>query len=154
MLKVAILSVIKLNVVMLNAIVLNVAMLSVFMLSHHAECCGATPPFFWLNFLATNGKHFFNCWLFIFISDDLLITRCGSRVCHFCLDLKRIIRYKLALIFTSADHRKFLCLFGSEAARLSTSNEATLEGYAIKHVFNHCDSIMKNVNYKKTATCF
>ncbi len=74
---------------------------------------------------------------------------------NFCLwlgwsiDLKRITRYKPALIFTSADHRKFLGLFGSEAARLSTSNEATLEGYAIKHVFNHCDSIMKNVINKK-----
>jgi len=41
-------------------------------------------------------------------------------------------------------------LFGSEAARLSNSNEALLEGYAIKHVFNHCDSIMKNVINKKT----
>jgi hypothetical protein len=64
--------------------------------------------------------------------------------------LKRITRYELALIFTSADHRKFHGLFGSEAARLLTSNEATLEGYAIKHVFDHCDSIMKNVNNKKT----
>ena len=36
-------------------------------------------------------------------------------------------------------------MFGSEAARLLTSNEATLEGYAIKHVFDLCDSIMKNV---------
>jgi hypothetical protein len=43
-------------------------------------------------------------------------------------------------------------LFGSEAARLSTSNEATLEGYAIKHVFNHCDSMMKSVINKKTKT--
>jgi hypothetical protein len=34
------------------------------------------------------------------------------------IDLKRITRCKLALIFTSADHRKFLSLFGSEAARL------------------------------------
>jgi hypothetical protein len=34
------------------------------------------------------------------------------------IDLKRITRCKLALIFTSADHRKFLGLFGSEAARL------------------------------------
>jgi hypothetical protein len=59
--------------------------------------------------------------------------------------LKRITRYKLALIFESANHRKFLGLFGSEAARLLTSNEATLEGYAIKHVFDLCDSIMKNV---------
>ena len=58
----------------------------------------------------------------------------------------------VASIFTSADHRKFLGLFGSEAARLSTSNEALLEGYAIKHVFNHCDSIMKNVINKKTKT--
>ncbi len=41
-------------------------------------------------------------------------------------------------------------LFGSEAARLLTSNEATLEGYAIKHMFDHCDSIMKNVIDKKT----
>ncbi len=32
--------------------------------------------------------------------------------------LKRITRCKLALIFTSADHRQFLGLFGSEAARL------------------------------------
>jgi hypothetical protein len=47
------------------------------------------------------------------------------------IDLKRITRCRLALIFTSADHRKFLGLFGSEAARLSTSNEAALEGYAI-----------------------
>jgi hypothetical protein len=68
------------------------------------------------------------------------------------IDLKRITRYKLALIFTSADHRKFLCLFGSEAARLLTSNEATLEGYEIKQVYNHCDSIMKNVNNKKKKT--
>jgi hypothetical protein len=59
---------------------------------------------------------------------------------------------QLALIFESANHRKFLGLFGSEAARLSTSNEATLEGYAIKHVFDHCDSIMKNVINKKTKT--
>ncbi len=35
-----------------------------------------------------------------------------------CIDLKRIARCKLALIVTSADHRKFLGLFGSEAARL------------------------------------
>ncbi len=34
------------------------------------------------------------------------------------IDLKRIARCKLALIFTSADHRKFLGLFGSEEARL------------------------------------
>ncbi len=34
------------------------------------------------------------------------------------IDIKRISRCKLALIFTSADHRKFLGLFGSEAARL------------------------------------
>jgi hypothetical protein len=34
------------------------------------------------------------------------------------IHLKRITRCKLALIFTSADHRKFLGLFGSEAARL------------------------------------
>ncbi len=34
------------------------------------------------------------------------------------IDLKRITRCKLALIFTSADHRQFLGLFGSEAARL------------------------------------
>ncbi len=34
------------------------------------------------------------------------------------IDLKRITRCKLALIFTSADCRKFLGLFGSEAARL------------------------------------
>ena len=34
------------------------------------------------------------------------------------IDLKRITRCKLTLIFTSADHRKFLGLFGSEAARL------------------------------------
>ena len=66
--------------------------------------------------------------------------------------MKRITRCKLALIFTPADHRKFLGLFGSEAARLSTSNEALLEGYAIKRVFNHCDSIMKNVINKKTKT--
>ncbi len=66
--------------------------------------------------------------------------------------LKRITRYKLAIIFESANHRKFLGLFGSEAARLLTSNEATLEDYAIKHVFNHCDSIMKNIIIKKTKT--
>jgi hypothetical protein len=48
------------------------------------------------------------------------------------IDLKRITRCKLTLIFTPADHRKFLGLFGSEAARLQTSNEATLEGYVIK----------------------
>jgi hypothetical protein len=53
------------------------------------------------------------------------------------IDLKRITRYKLAVIFESANHRKFLGLFGSEAARLLTSNEATLEGYAIKQVFDH-----------------
>jgi hypothetical protein len=41
------------------------------------------------------------------------------------IDLKRITRYKLALIFETANYRKFLGLFGSEAARLSTSNEAT-----------------------------
>jgi hypothetical protein len=39
-----------------------------------------------------------------------------------CIDLKRITRCKLASIFTSADHRKFLglfgAMFGSEAARL------------------------------------
>ncbi len=35
---------------------------------------------------------------------------------------------------------------------LYTSNEATLEGYAINHVFDHCDSIMKNVINKKTKT--
>jgi hypothetical protein len=64
--------------------------------------------------------------------------------------LKRIIRYTLALKFESANHKKFLGLFGSEAARLLTSNEATLEGYAIKHVYDHCDSIMKNVINKKT----
>jgi hypothetical protein len=64
--------------------------------------------------------------------------------------LKRITKYKLALIFESANHRKFLGLFGSEAARLLTSNEATVEAYAINHVFNHCDSIMKNVINKKT----
>ncbi len=34
------------------------------------------------------------------------------------IDLKRITRWKLALIFTSADHRKFLGLFGPEAVRL------------------------------------
>ncbi len=34
------------------------------------------------------------------------------------IDLKRISRCKLALIFTSADHRKFLGWFGSEEARL------------------------------------
>jgi len=34
------------------------------------------------------------------------------------IDLKRITRCKLALIFTSADNWKFLGLFGSEAARL------------------------------------
>ncbi len=34
------------------------------------------------------------------------------------IDLKRITRCKLALIFPSADHRKFLSLFGSEAAIL------------------------------------
>jgi hypothetical protein len=66
------------------------------------------------------------------------------------IDLKRITRYELALIFESANHRKFLGLFCSEAARLLTSNEATLEGYAIKHVFNHCNSIMKTVINKKT----
>ncbi len=42
--------------------------------------------------------------------------------CHIfivqAIDMKRITRCKLALIFTSADHRKFLGLFGSEAARL------------------------------------
>jgi hypothetical protein len=43
-------------------------------------------------------------------------------------------------------------LFGSEAARLLTSNEATLEGYAIKHVFDHCDTKMNNVINKKTKT--
>jgi hypothetical protein len=41
---------------------------------------------------------------------------------HLHIDLKRITRCKLASIFTSADHRKFLglfgALFGSEAARL------------------------------------
>jgi len=68
------------------------------------------------------------------------------------IDLKRITRSKLALIFTSAEHRKFLGLFDSEAARLSTSNEALLEGYGFKHVFNHCDSIMKSVINKKTKT--
>jgi hypothetical protein len=68
------------------------------------------------------------------------------------IDLKRITRYKLALIFESANHRTFLGLFGSEAARLLASNEATVEGYAIKHVFNLCDSIMKNVVNKKTKT--
>jgi hypothetical protein len=36
-----------------------------------------------------------------------------------------------------------------EAARLSTFNEAALEGYAIKHVLDHCDSIMKNVIIRK-----
>jgi hypothetical protein len=46
-------------------------------------------------------------------------------ICAVVIDLKRITRCKLALIFTSADHRKFLGLFGS-------SNEATLEGYVIK----------------------
>jgi hypothetical protein len=66
--------------------------------------------------------------------------------------LKRITRYKLALIFASGNHRKFLGLFGPEAARLSTSNEAALECYAIKHVFDHCDLIMKNVINKKTKT--
>jgi hypothetical protein len=73
-----------------------------------------------------------------------------SGVCN--IDLKRITRYKLALIFVSANLRKLLGLFGSEAARLLASNEATLEGYAIKHVFDHCDSIMKNVINKKTKT--
>ncbi len=58
----------------------------------------------------------------------------------------------MAFIFTSADHRKFLGLFGSEVSRIQTSNEATLEGHAIKHVFNHWDSIMKNVINKKTKT--
>jgi hypothetical protein len=66
------------------------------------------------------------------------------------IDLKRITRYKLAFIFESANHMKFLGLFGSEAARLLASKEATLEGYAIKHVFDHCDSIMENVINKKT----
>jgi hypothetical protein len=66
--------------------------------------------------------------------------------------LKRITRYKLALIFESANQRKFLGLFGSEAARLLTSNDSTLEGYAIKHVFDHCDSTMKSVINKKTKT--
>ncbi len=42
------------------------------------------------------------------------------------VDLKRITRCKLALIFESANHRKFLGLFGSKA------DEATIEGYAIK----------------------
>ncbi len=68
------------------------------------------------------------------------------------IDLKRITRYKLALIFASANLRIFLGLFGSEAARLLTSNEATLEGYAIKHVFDHCDTKMNNVINKKTKT--
>ncbi len=40
----------------------------------------------------------------------------------YAIDLKRITRCKLASIFTSADHRKFLglfgAMFGSEASRL------------------------------------
>jgi len=43
-------------------------------------------------------------------------------------------------------------LFLRQQDYLLTSNEATLEGHAIKHVFNHCDSIMKNVIIKKTKT--
>jgi hypothetical protein len=34
------------------------------------------------------------------------------------IDLKRITRCKLALMFESVNHRKFLALFGSEAARI------------------------------------
>ena len=75
------------------------------------------------------------CWYSI---DFLHFLKCAHRC-------EKITRYKLALIFESANRRKFLGLFGSEAARLLTSNEATLEGYAIKHVFDLCDSIMKNV---------
>jgi hypothetical protein len=45
-----------------------------------------------------------------------LVDKAEKRV--YLIDLKRITRCKLALIFTSADHRKFLGLFGSEAARL------------------------------------
>jgi hypothetical protein len=46
-------------------------------------------------------------------------TSCTKmKCCEYGIDLKRITRCKLALIFTSADHRKFLVLFGSEAARL------------------------------------
>ncbi len=81
------------------------------------------------------------------MSTSRVVTSGGCKI-----DLKRITRYKLALIFASANFRKFLGLFGSEAARLWASNEATLEGYAIKHVFDHCESIMKNVINKKTKT--
>jgi len=42
----------------------------------------------------------------------------GSKSFVLNIDLKRITRYKLALIFTSADHREFLGLFCSEAVRL------------------------------------
>jgi hypothetical protein len=53
--------------------------------------------------------------------EPLALHGCGNAfVCKWVgtIDLKRITRCKLALIFTSADHRQFLGLFGSEAARL------------------------------------
>jgi hypothetical protein len=52
---------------------------------------------------------------------------CNTDLFNICMwlaiiDLKRITRCKLASIFTSADYRKFLglfgAMFGSEAARL------------------------------------
>jgi hypothetical protein len=60
--------------------------------------------------------------LFEFLSIIYICEVCWQNHWVFVLpafiDLKRITRCKLALIFTSADHRKFLGLFGSEVARL------------------------------------
>jgi hypothetical protein len=55
-------------------------------------------------------------WI-IYIGDVI-----SAKMSAIAIDLKRITRCKLASIFTSSDHRKFLglfgAMFGSEAARL------------------------------------
>ena len=59
---------------------------------------------------------------FIFNKDNINCIKIFFKSCSqknlTGIDLKRITRCKLALIFTSADYRQFLGLFGSEAARL------------------------------------
>ncbi len=59
----------------------------------------------WLSYLSRIVKMFYYYFFFLIDKNEFI-------------DLKRITRCKLALIFTSADHRQFLGLFGSEAARL------------------------------------
>jgi hypothetical protein len=86
------LSVVKLSISMLSAIMLSVIMLSV-----------VAPK----RLLGYSNEHSSSCFNVRQI--------CYSSLSHsktvWTIDLKRITRCKLALIFTSADHRKFLGLF-------------------------------------------